>query len=286
MISSHIVPCSAMRVIVLLPLLYLLVSSANQSNVPTFDWWGVSGDAYFPQVGGGFGSNGNYGCKYDYDLYRNSELCPDAIDVAFVFDSSGSISSSDYVRTIDFIKNVIQKFYLHPNYAQVGLVEFATSVKVLSSLTYDACALRKALYTYQMNGNTNIAGGIAAAHALLMNGRMNVPKHIIVVTDGIQNINGNNMNPTNYLLYEAEQAKKDGVVIYSIGVGSASSYQSILRQIASPPPEDHFSLIDNYSHLNNIIETLTNSTCSVLPVQTDFNCTEKGCNIFRHIVWR
>ena len=260
-------------------LLLCVVVYANTTEKPWFDWWGVGGNAYYPQYGGGFGSNGNYGCKYEYDLYRNSESCPDAVDVVFLMDSSGSISNSDYSSTVNFIKTVANRFYLHPNYAQISIIEFASSVNVLKELTYDACALRKVLSKNRIDGLTNIGGAIEKAHAILKNGRPGVPKHIILITDGCQTTTppyGLGLSENNYVRYAANNAKADNIIIYSIGVGDAYSYESVLRDVATAPSNDHFSYIENYSQLNSILDVLTNSTCPTLNTNSDADCNEEG----------
>ena len=257
-------------------LIFLSLSVADNTDRPWFDWWGTNGNAYYPQIGGGFGSNGNYGCRYEYDLYRNTETCPDAVDVVFLMDSSGSVSSSDYAKMINFIKTVVNKFYLHPDYAQVSVIEFSSNVNVLNGLTHDACSIRQALNSNQINGGTDIGSAISRGHDILKNGRKNVPKHMILITDGSQTVAPpNGMSYDGYVIDRANKAKEDNIIIYSIGVGSAQSYETVLRSAASAPVEEHFSYIENFNQLNSILDVLTNSTC---PTQNtnEVECNEKG----------
>lgn len=249
-----------------------------------FDWWGTGGNAYYPQEGGGFGNNGNYGCYYNYTLYNSTAICQGAIDVVFLIDASSSISDVDYTKAIDFVKNVIQYYYLHPNYTHVSVLEFSTDVRVLQDLTYDACDLRKALDMRRLSGSTNIAKAINEAHAILRNSRPDIPDQIILITDGYQTVYPRGaVNCATYphqcnqlAIDAAASAKADDIQIYAIGVGDAAYYEDDLRQIASSPSDEYFSLATDYSHLSALQDTLRNSTCPVVThITPDCLCNEE-----------
>ena len=248
-----------------------------------FDWWGTDGGAYYPQQGGGYGPDGNYGCSYNYTLLNTTAICQGALDVVFLIDSSSSISDDDYAKALSFVKNVLQYFYLHPNYTQVSILEFSTEVRELQELTYDACAVRKALNVSRMSGMTNIANAIETAHQKLKSSRPDIPDQIILITDGYQTVYPNNAVDCEnyphecnlYAIEKAKAAKADDIQIYVIGVGAASYYEDDLREIASQPSDDYFSLAEDYSHLNQVLGKLGNSTCpSVTEVLPNCACNE------------
>ena len=249
-----------------------------------FDWWGTDGGAYYPQQGGGYGAGGNYGCYYNYTLLNTTAICQGALDVVFLIDSSSSISDSDYAKALNFVKNVLKYFYLHPNYTQVSILEFSTEVRELKELTYDACELRKALNVSRLSGMTNIAAAIEAAHQKLKSSRPDIPDQIVLITDGYQTVYPKNaINCKNYphecnmyAIEKANAAKADDIQIYVIGVGAASYYEDDLRQMASQPSDEYFSLAEDYSHLNQVLEKLGNSTCpTVTRVLPDCACNEE-----------
>ena len=248
-----------------------------------FDWWGTDGGAYYPSSGGGFGQDGNYGCYYNYTLLNTTAICQGALDVVFLIDSSSSISDSDYLKALNFVKNVLKNFYLHPNYTEVAIYEFSTDVRELRDLTYDACEIRKALNVSRISGMTNIAKAIEVAHQKLKSSRPDIPDQIVLITDGYQTVYPNNaVNCKNYphecnmyAIEKANAAKADDIQIYVIGVGAASYYEDDLKQIASSPADDYFSLATDYSHLNTVWGKLSNSTCpTVTRVLPDIACNE------------
>ena len=203
--------------------------------------------------------------------------------MVFLIDSSSSISDSDYLKAIDFVKSVVQYYYLHPNYTHVSILEFSTYVRELQELTYDACDVRKALNMSRISGMTNIGDAIAEAHALLKQSRPDIPDQIILITDGYQTVYpGGGVDCENfphecnkYAIDKANQAKADDIQIYTIGIGAASYYEDDLRQISSAPSDQYFSLLADYNQLNSIIETLANSTCPVVTqVYPDALCNE------------
>lgn len=248
-----------------------------------FDWWGTGGGAYFPEEGGGFGDDGNYGCYYNYTLYNNTAVCQGALDVVFLIDSSSSISDADYAKAINFVKNVVQYYYLHPNYTLVSILEFSTYVRTLQELTYDACDVRRALNMSRLSGMTNIADAIETAHELLKNSRPDIPDQIILITDGYQTVtppSGIDCEKyphecNKYAIEKANAAKADDIQIYTIGIGAASYYEDDLRQISSSPSDEYFSLVSDYDQLNSLLEKLANSTCPVVThVLPDCACNE------------
>ena len=42
------------------------------------------------------------------------------MDVVFLIDASSSISDSDYQKEIDFVKSILDYYYLHPQLIRIG----------------------------------------------------------------------------------------------------------------------------------------------------------------------
>ena len=203
------------------------------------------------------------------------------MDVVFLIDSSSSITNEDYRKEIDFVKSILDYYYLHPNYTLVSILEFSTDVRVLQELTYDACDVRKAIDSDRMSGLTNIAKAIEEAHRILKNSRSDIPDQIVLITDGFQTVHSSiNCNDyphecNAYAIEKARAAKADDIQIYTIGVGAASYYEDDLRQIASSPSDQYFSLVDDYSSIQTVREKLQNSTCPlVTQILPDCRCNE------------
>lgn len=121
-------------------------------------------------------------------------ICKIPIDVVFVLDGSGSISSSQWTQGLNFIHNIVNRFEIGNDMVHFGIVQYSTSNYALYDsnygfdLTYDINKINKITQLRQLGGATNtIAGLRTAVDILIRHNRHNVPKVIVIVTDGIAN---------------------------------------------------------------------------------------------------
>lgn len=71
---------------------------------------------------------------------------------------------------------------------------------------------------FRTRGSTGISYGIDAAQQILTNSR-NVPKAMVVITDGIPNLPGNESFGFSSMVASSQRARNNGTIIYAIGVG-------------------------------------------------------------------
>lgn len=145
------------------------------------------------------------------------------LDVVFVIDSSGSMTSNDrnHIRHIA-AKNFVEKLGENDRAAVIDFDDYAS---VKQEFTNDHNLLNSSIDTIDSNGGTNLSRGISAAIDLFTSdayGRTDAYKYIIFLTDGEGSYSSS---------YTAEAAEND-IAIYTIGLGSGVN-ERVLQEIAA-----------------------------------------------------
>jgi Ca-activated chloride channel family protein len=139
-------------------------------------------------------------------------------DIIFAVDTSRSMSTPDVKpNRLERAKLAISDFVNQLDGDAVGLVAFAGSAFLQSPITLDYGAFQESLNALDTHviprGGTNIASAIQEAQAALQR-RADSDKVMILVTDG-EDLEGSAVDA-------AKAAAKDGLKIYTVGVGSAN----------------------------------------------------------------
>lgn len=155
-----------------------------------------------------------------YDSQRKSRV--EGTDIVLALDISGSMASKDFEPSrFQAAKDVAIKFVNQRNNDNMGLVVFAGESLSLMPLTYDRAALINAIQSVEMGDLTDgtaIGDGMASAINRLVSGKAK-SKSIILLTDGSNN--AGEVPP----ITAAQIAKKEGIKVYTIGVGTDGSIQ-------------------------------------------------------------
>lgn len=190
--------------------------------------------------------------------------CRAAIDLVLVLDGSESISAGDFTTMASFARDLVGHFTISPTDAHAGVVQFAGEGdgRVEIGLSYDPAALDAALAAMtQIIGATDIQEGIALGQGeLAVRGRAEVPRVLIVLTDGAHNQPG---DP----LAEAEGARSAGTEIFAIAVGSGPD-RAQLTAIASDPDTEHVFSVTDFDGLVTILAPLVQVVCPPPPTAT------------------
>ncbi|KAL3967669.1 antigen [Sarotherodon galilaeus] len=197
------------------------------------------------------------------------EVCPPQVDIAFLLDGSGSVSSGDFRKMKKFVKDLIQSFLSID--AQFSVSQFSGSPQVhfyfkrfssSGSIETDINGI------YQHNGATYTAKAIRhlVENVFTSQGRSrpNVKKVLIVITDGESNDRIN-------LGGSVQLAKNKNIVRFAIGVGNAftqSAAKQELDTIASSPSDKHVFQVKNFNALEIIRQNLQEKIFSVEGSQT------------------
>ncbi len=200
-------------------------------------------------------------------------------DIYFVVDVSRSMLANDFKpNRLEVSKQKIKEFVdMRPN-DRIGIVMFAEKVFTLLPLTIDLKLVREVVDEIQIGflGNgTNIGDALALGVARVVQSLAKT-KIIILLTDGVSNVG--TMTP----LQAAEEAKKQKVKIYTIGVGgnveaqiptgvglTSNTYQNI------PGGSIDFENLQKIAELTGGKSYLASNEKSLLSVLIDISKLEK-----------
>ncbi|CAG5135397.1 unnamed protein product, partial [Candidula unifasciata] len=200
-------------------------------------------------------------------------------DIIFAVDSSHSIRSDDYHRQLSFLKAIVDKFTIGQNQIQVGVVSFASSVRLDVKLNdfNNSRDLKIAIGNIkQLDSGTNTQDAIHFIHSFLYEpqngGRPWAKKQMVVITDGLSS----NLSAT---LLEASIARSKGIEVFSVLVGEGiDDFET--RAIASDPKEHHVFRVEDYKALMSIQKSLSSAACQskLLPIcDATFIFVSPGC---------
>lgn len=179
------------------------------------------------------------------------------IDLAFILDGSGSITFLNFLRILDFVKNVTKQFEIGPDAVQVATISFSDYAReefgfgdfsshaaldiAIDSIQYDA-------------GGTNTAYGIRTARrgVFQRNTRPSAVKVGIIITDGYS-------NSYNRTVLEALYAKNDGIVLFTIGIGDVNEME--LNEVASDPNCTHVFFLTQFSEIDSLVYEIKKAAC-------------------------
>ena len=188
--------------------------------------------------------------------------CNRTVDVVFLIDESGSVRSTHFSNSLDFVKNMIKAFSNKTLSGQdgtrFGLSTFNDNYKphfYLSNYTKQSDYLSAISRVSYFGGGTKL--GLALG--LILNDQFNeerglrpevdgVPRILIVLTDGKSSDN---------VSIPSKNIRDENIVIYAVGIAYYELTQ--LQEIASS--ESHVYELSTFSELDIFISTLASSTC-------------------------
>ncbi|XP_046559880.1 LOW QUALITY PROTEIN: integrin alpha-1-like [Haliotis rubra] len=180
--------------------------------------------------------------------------CKTEMDLAFIVDGSGSVSSTDYDRMLTFINDVIDSLNINEDEIQVSALEFSTTVgDMITFNSFTTKAALKSSILRMRKGNSGTATHLAIQEAgdTLFNtstgARPNAKRVAILLTDGASSYR-------NYTVFAAQKARDLGHVLLSVGVGSINEVE--LASIASKPNCTHVFVLNNFLEIDSLLYQL------------------------------
>ncbi|KAL3967670.1 splicing factor U2AF 35 kDa subunit [Sarotherodon galilaeus] len=207
--------------------------------------------------------------RFGSPIPSSLQECPSQVDIAFLLDGSGSVSTFDFQTMKKFVKNLIQSFFTVE--AQFSVSQFSTSPQVhfyfkefssSGSVKGDIDGIRQlGGYTYTAKAIRHVVNNVFTPQR---RSRQNVKKVLIVITDG-------ESNDRHDLGNAAQLAENKNIVRFVIGVGNAFTKPEAkkeLHTIASSPSSKHVFQVENFNALEIIRQTLQEKIFSIEGSQT------------------
>lgn len=182
------------------------------------------------------------------------------VDLVIILDSSTSVGQENYNKMLKFCKDFLANADIDSGAVQIGIVSYSTNVIVEFYMnTYSTKqqvfdAIDSIPYRY---GSTNTYGGLQTTRTQLYTAgrgdRNGVPDVVIILTDGVSNINSRRTIP------EAQRLRSAGIHIYAVGIGLQDTKE--LDAIATPPKEENSFNVQDFDELATLSERVFQAFC-------------------------
>uniref|UniRef100_A0A3B3Y388 VWFA domain-containing protein n=1 Tax=Poecilia mexicana TaxID=48701 RepID=A0A3B3Y388_9TELE len=190
-------------------------------------------------------------------------------DIAFLLDGSGSVSSQDFIRMKEFVKNLIRTFLDRDT--QFAITQFS----YYPTTHYYFNTFSTSNWESQINNIRQFGGGTYTARAIQnvvddvfspqRGSRSNVKRILIVITDG-ESYDRQNLPAA------TQSADQKNILRFAIGVGNAFTStiaKQELRMIASQPADSFVFQVGSFDALDKIRDNLQAKIYSIKGPQGD-----------------
>ncbi len=193
--------------------------------------------------------------------------CTQPADIAFLIDSSGSVEKENYHYSINFIKDIVKQMNIGSNAIRVSVAVFnghgIVELPLRRTTTMeDVFFTLDNLNSKYRGGKTNTANGLAIIRNEIFNSRggdrPNVPNYVVVITDGIPNIDEKRT------IQEAINNLIEGIhtILVLVGTGLTTGRNYLkLHAIASEPYSQNIFSVESYKSLLRAVPGITNALC-------------------------
>uniref|UniRef100_A0A667YVW4 VWFA domain-containing protein n=1 Tax=Myripristis murdjan TaxID=586833 RepID=A0A667YVW4_9TELE len=188
------------------------------------------------------------------------DLLPTTVaDIVFLVDGSSSIGIDNFQEVRQFLRKFIEGLDIGADKVRVGLAQYSNEPHQ-EFLLKDH--MDKQSLLAQVDNLPYRTGGTATGKAISFletqyftaqagsRADQRVPQIAIVITDG---------DSEDDVIAPAQQLRKQGVIIFGIGVGAANMME--LQGVTNRPHERFLFSIDNYQALQRLIDSLLQTVC-------------------------
>ncbi|XP_016298693.1 collagen alpha-4(VI) chain-like [Sinocyclocheilus anshuiensis] len=198
-------------------------------------------------------------------------------DIVFLVDGSNSIGRANFQQIREFLSSLVENFEVAPDRIRIGLVQYSdTPYTEFSLSTYQN---KEEILRYIQNlryitGETFTGKGLEfmlKQHFVEKAGsraQQNVPQIAIVITDG---------DSQDEVESQAQELRQRGIKMFAIGIKDAN--ETLLRQIASEPYDQHAYSVSDFAALQGISQSVIRKVCTAVEeTQKEVILMSKGCD--------
>ncbi|KAI4813037.1 hypothetical protein KUCAC02_024391 [Chaenocephalus aceratus] len=221
-----------------------------------------------------------FSAAQDEDL-RSCRTAP--CDLVFILDGSWSVEDVNFELIKRWLVNITSSFNIGQKFTQVGVVQYSDNplIEIPLGKHFSSKDLIKAMESIDyMGGNTRTGTAIKFAtdkvFGLSERGPSGISRIAVVLTDG---------KSQDEVLKAAEAARKKGVILFAIGVGTETEAAE-LNDIANKPYAKYVFSVEDYKGISRIIQIIRQKLCeeTVCPVKIPSDSREeKGFDILLHL---
>ncbi|XP_067378539.1 collagen alpha-1(XXI) chain isoform X2 [Channa argus] len=215
------------------------------------------------------------------DEIRSCRTAP--CDLVFILDGSWSVTDVNFEIVKGWLINMTISFNIGQRFTQVGVVQYSDNPVLEIPLgKYSSTKnLIKAMESIDyMGGNTRTGTAIQFATEKLFGlserGPLGISRIAVVLTDG---------KSQDEVVKVAEAARKKGVIVFAIGVGS-NTEEGELRDIANKPSSTYVFSVEDYNGISRILQVIRQKVCeeTVCPARIAIDSREeKGFDLLLHL---
>lgn len=209
--------------------------------------------------------------------------CDTKADVTFLLDSSNNVGPQNFVKELNFIKDVSNNMQVAPDKVQVSALTFGTGVNnqfYLNQYT-DNMALQQAITSIPYKGGmakipNAIRFATGTSFSPIHGGRGDAPHVAVLLTNQPS-------GTIDQVKLEAQTARDNGLIMYTVGIGSGVD-QSELQEIASQPDGRHMFQAQNFDTLDSLSDLLATKICNgTLRLYKTDNSYVRFSSVVKHV---
>lgn len=193
-------------------------------------------------------------------------VCKARVDLAFVVDGSGSVGRANFIRSLNFIKNLVSSFVISPRNSRVGILVYSHRViPIFSFGQYKGLhSVLRAIDRIKYPGGGTKTGRALSYSRRYLFARSNLRKVLVLVTDG---------KSYDRVARPAAVLRNMGVEVFALGVGRRISMKQLI-QIAS---NRRHIFTANFRNLGSFVRAIKQKAC-----KGNNNCS----NWMRYDLWQ